>query len=338
MNKNNLKIKIEIYAVISDSIGLVENKVYRDRFDKLMNEILDMSNDIISIQKVSETDLVNELIDKEHREGLFTTNTILKFTYNSDCRHDFSETPAGELSKTLYTNSMGEYAIQFLSREIFDSITCANICMPGVLAMKKYLIYKDGKYIRTVDFFTLLNTVQKISSNLPDELYNKKINLLACVSWFKKIEVKNGYSTTPLGRAVALLNRLLFSELRESNETILDLSNMFIAIEALYCTEHKYKTKQIFHHTKNIVSLKNRKEIKKFYNNRSRFVHGDTDFPLHPSLPEYVLLDSDDEKLNQTKEHFYKVICLLFETLQYMLLNKKHKLNFKGYKQDYILE
>jgi hypothetical protein len=156
------------------------------------------------------------------------------------------------------------------------------------------------------------------------------MELSVAINWFNKIIINDGYSSTPLGRAIGALNQLLFFSLDENNATMWTL----VAIEALYCREGEIsKLIQIVDKANLIDGLQaSSKDLKDMYDARSRFLHGDRDFPIYPVQATYQDTKENQKRDEKVRKHLHTAMELLFKTIQYMVLYDKQELNFKrGY-------
>lgn len=334
MTEVRTKLKIELYAIIPYFTFKYDDELYNSRFRMLIKEIIDTSDDKISIAEVDGLSSVNKFVDEERKVGLFSSKSVLKFTYlyeylfDDICVNDQSNLDQ-RIAKILHQNK----AVDFVYSRACNLITCVNIMLPGVLSVNKCIIFRDEKYLKSVDFFIYQNTVQEIESALPKKLFENSIQLTGILNWLEKINLNNNYTTTSLGRAVGALNRLLFSSLDESNAIMWAL----VAVEALYCHKNDIAiTKQIIEKADLIDSLGcNSKDLKKMYDMRSDFLHGVADFPFYPQLATYQISGNEKQEVKVMQKSLHTAVELLVGTLQFMAVNDKLGLNFK---RKYILE
>lgn len=141
-----------------------------------------------------------------------------------------------------------------------------------------------------------------------------------CIRLVQGSNLNNYKSVTKLGRAIGALNFLLFTELHESAAIMWTL----IAVEALYCNGNGRK-RQIVEKSKVITDAFEKDSLNSMYKARSSFFHGEFDFEIYPLLPSHFLSRQVLEE-----KHLDAALLLLFETLQYLVLNNKHDLKFKN--------
>lgn len=321
----DIHTKVDIYAIIPYSLALEGNgfSLFRESIDA----ILEIPGEAITINEVTNSSQLDSFVAKE-RLGLLVKNHILKFSY--DLMYtvpDFSNEEDPEHKKKIFQSNKLKEAINYVYCFACNLITCSNITMPGVVGMKKCIINADNELYSVIDFYSYSNIIQIFKSYARPKLYEKNLKLKNVYEWFRKIKLNNHLSTTRLGRAIGALNYLLFSDIQESTAIMWAL----VAIETLYCRGSGEKQKQIIEKSKVITqSFENNKDLKNMYDARSRFFHGETDFQIYQLIPGYIWSEQTEQKNQQlNKHHLYTALMLLFETLQFMVTNNKHELEFQ---------
>lgn len=235
MKKKNNPIKIEIYTtVVFTDIDSDSQKV-----ESFFNEIIKLSNENFYIYRVEQTIENQEYlkyIKTDWKEKSIFQEVWLKFETNMESL-EIKETNdvAENLASTWIKSARINQRINELYSFVCDIVTSVNITTPGGIGLKRCAIFNNMEFFRVIDFFYFSNQLQKFLYGM--ESNNKKISISEAFNWLKKIPRDNHYSVNAVGRSIALLNKVVFSDIDIPTALLLTVSS----IEALFCEEYIFE-------------------------------------------------------------------------------------------------
>jgi hypothetical protein len=146
-----------------------------------------------------------------------------------------------------------------------------------------------------------------------------------CWRWATKIpDFVEGVGRQPAGRALAALSYLFRASPR--SDSSLDAVWALLGLEAIYTRSNISLREQILAKSEVMLGKPDAfvKRVGKMYDFRSRFLHGDVDFPLrHAPFDEMRGFHEDHREMTSTS------IALLIATLQRMVSRDAHELVFE---------
>lgn len=204
----------------------------------------------------------------------------------------------------------------FLKR-VSDILILSNISRVGSIELLDSIVIQDGRlleysHLPPMDAWPLQRAVDLAESINWPKL--RTIDFVDVWTWANKhITVINGFDNTSIGRAVSAFSRL-FQQARD--DEAMQLLWALIGIEALYVKGKVSIMEQVREKIQVFLGKQesHKKKINEMYEFRSRFMHGDLDFPglylLHDALPEV-------ERYNKNQmEAVDTAIAILAATLQ----------------------
>jgi hypothetical protein len=185
----------------------------------------------------------------------------------------------------------------YILEEVFRLILCINIARPGAIEIWSCAVIQDGEIIQPVAFPRIDCAVLRSAVELSEVINWPNLrNIKLTVAWNWSNKHKNyfdGLDNTSMGRAISALSRLL--EPTSEDEAVKLLWAM-IGIETLYVKGKTAITEQVREKVQILLGEQTtyKKKIMQMYDFRSRFIHGDLDFPglymnweIHTEVEKY---------------------------------------------------
>jgi len=270
--------------------------------------ILDIGFNITDKTKLFKNKTYKSLFENENERHLeddfiiINLKTIYKELGNEDFRFTYEFLTEGTLyGFSLLINLSYEMALDFMRGFIMSD--------------KDEYLGKTDIIFSHLDF--AYDSIKKIKWP-----YAESVSLETTVKWFKKHQiVLNSVSNSKASRAINALSQM-FGKITEPNSSFLFWS--VLGIESLLAEGTNNISNQI--KSKSILLFGEPKEFKKkinqLYNYRSRFVHGDIDFP-----PKFFYYD---EKFEQEYwEYLNFSISLLIALIRKLIREDKTEFKFK---------
>jgi hypothetical protein len=186
--------------------------------------------------------------------------------------------PSSDEAKFVYL-----LARSVLAKRISDLLIVSNLARVGALALSQSAIILDGKFdaydrIQPVDTSTLINVSQpKDDGNA--SLQTLSLDMAAVFEWYSgHMDILDGFTSNPLHRAFCAFSRTFDERIQSSPE---QLMWTVLALEAIFIKGKVGMTDQLKEKAIALLGDLGSIKIQKFYDIRSRFVHGDMDFPPH---------------------------------------------------------
>ena len=229
----------------------------------------------------------------------------------------------GSAARSLHLSTL----IGIFEERLYVFLIITHIACPGCLNVDEgYLFFNDKYYDRIQGMLSSLREAYQLSSELGWPKLDK-LKILDVWDWAKEIdEIISGISETQLGRALCALS-YLFKPGIMHDET-LDIVWALIGLEALYCKGVTGIKEQLTEKSQVLLGevTENKRKFKEMYNFRSRFIHGDFNFPSKYCFKE---AESAFEKFESANYRATLAAeALLIATLQEMYKNKYSKLEF----------
>jgi hypothetical protein len=216
-----------------------------------------------------------------------------------------------------------------LEKILGDMFMAINIAHPGMLRVDRGSIFiGDELYSTTRGYYhhlymTLLEANQKEWPKLGT------ISLSRSFDWVSNIPGMDiGFPTGKIGRAISAFSNL-FTSTAYSEEKVINIAWALLGLEALYTSSSTDLSNQIHERTQLYLGKieKYKKSLRQAYDFRSRFLHGDANFPV--SYAEYDIALESENFLERSSNATNFMIAILIATLQKMCLENKYEIKFK---------
>ena len=221
-----------------------------------------------------------------------------------------------------------EVTIQDIAREFQKAINdfriAMNIAFPGFFEVSEgYIFVKDKRYIKTeTSYSSLLDAVLSARERKWPEI--QILNIGDTWDWLLRREnFINAMSSNPIERALSAFTHIFQAENYD------DLFYSLIGIEAIYTDgkqgileQLRKKSSAIFGEPENYKN-----SLSKMYDIRSRFIHGNLNFPS-----KYYRYDGIEQFDNFMKKEYTQCLemaeALLVGTIQQFVIRDAETLNF----------
>lgn len=334
-NTNKTAI-IAIYLPII--IWGVEGNGYSDEAERLINELLSLSGKIKypvddDLQFLFEFAELNESDFKQFNIYQSASDLIprrylkisSKFKYKLLSLHDQHGNTASFSDEQLVSIT-SEHYIAIFEKSIIDLIIALNIASPGVIRTLNGVISLDGnkhKFFKQINNYLWEASQQARNIGWPTI---SSLNFLDVWKWLLSVPgFIDGFGKGKTGRALAAFS-YLFSK---SDNFFERMIWSIIGLESLYGESSISIRKQLLDKTEVVIGsrAKYKKNIGKMYDLRSRYLHGDVDFParhfIFDAMSEYEQFLRDISNAEATFS------AVLVATLQEMIKRNIYELTFK---------
>jgi len=207
-----------------------------------------------------------------------------------------------------------------------DLVLAASIAVPGALEPTEIQCSIDGKVESTLRLSptSIEEARQEAAQRGWPPLTDLPLEM--CLRWLQRIPgFSEGVPRGSLGRAVAAMSRLLGFD----RPGYAALMWCMIGLEALYAQGKKGLSDQLFEKAKVLLGAPqtHKKAFRGLYDYRSRFIHGDLDFPL--AYTPYDAADAFMDSVLSNYERERLATALLIGTLQAMVSSGRMDLQFR---------
>jgi hypothetical protein len=238
-------------------------------------------------------------------------------------RVDTDHSDLSEHHRSLIVVNLYEY--KFMDR-IGDLVLACNLAKPGLLHFDRIYVYLGGRHRRTTSGFTgVVGEATDYARQLgwPPIL---DLPIPRVWDWLNALpRFSTGMASGRVGRAVSALSFLMRPDLELSPS---DLVWALLGLEALYCSGAQGKQSQLIEKSSLLLgpNTTNASKFREMYEYRSRFLHGNFDFPR-------AYIDMNDDAAGEFRGDAYEcwslASCLLIATLQEMVNRDLNELNFR---------
>jgi hypothetical protein len=304
-NQDKIKFDMFVFGLYQPNFEIIETLQpnYEDDVNSKLKDFLDHTYPVLKVSlKVDTSKYRNEQELKEFKEIL-------------------SDEAADGL--TIEDLNMTKVAIVFEKR-INDLVVAANLSNPGSFRITKGAYVQNGKYVVGID--KLQSSFFKYTLDFCNKIGYpsfEKIEFIKVWNWLNQFKNYNvGFSDSKVERA---LNCFTFLFEKSEPER---LFYSIMGIEALYAVGNGGLQEQV--KSKSEVFLGKQEGFKKVYSSmydfRSRFIHGDLNFPTKHSYS----MDDRNSKFNKSMhESTYFSTGLLVASLQKLCLLNKLDIDFE---------
>jgi len=231
----------------------------------------------------------------------------------------------------LYDDAEIDLSIQSfvhsLEQTILVYLTSLEVSAPGLIATIESVILANNKLVGSIQpFKSIIGEILEFNSGIRWPKI-EKLEFSTTLKWVEENFLSIiGVSTNPLQRAFNSITHLI-GHSNKNHVSDIELFWIMMGIEALYANGEIGIAEQIRIKTQIILGeMKEfKKEIKKMYNYRSRFTHGDINIPSSFHRNDSIEL----EQYSVENYHSTLLACsILLSTIQFMIKNDYDKLNF----------
>jgi len=337
-------IDIKVYLPILPPL-CIEGEIFRDWYMEAKREIIDLSHSdyfLLSDPNDEEFGTLDVLIEDIEDESQWPSigQKILKgkssrvrtvFCFSAHCELLPNKIQDPTFSDGELMRLRASIIVSGLIQAISDIMTLVHIAKPGCIQVDTGIALLNGELSDTVRGFH--------STGIDAVLVAKKvgwpqINVLTIkevLIWAHKVQgFRDGHAQTRLGRALGALTYLINPDVLD-DETM-DIMWTMLGLEALYCSSNSELSKQLKEKTEIYLGerTEHKKKLETAYNFRSRFAHGDMDFPL--SYSPWDGAEIYERFMSESFEAQSFALATLLATLQKMCREDRYSLDF-----DYIL-
>ena len=211
---------------------------------------------------------------------------------------------------------------------LYGLILAANVAKPGSFEVGEGMIFCGKQWVYSTDqVITDLQFAEQFTQEYQWPPI-RELPLNQVLSWHPFIGNREttGVRTGKLARGLHALS-YAFGELGADSEVSV-LMYALVGLEALYTDSHDGIAEQVSKRAQVLLGeLKNfKKALKQMYNIRSRFIHGDLDFP--PSFVPFME-SSYTTEYQEVENSANLAVMVLLATLQEMCSRGLHELSFK---------
>ena len=323
------KIEIFVFIPMPENEFHTKDEIYRVRLYEMIDQLCDLNGklDYIYDKKIITNINISLLDDNERRAEKLTVNDKL-YTKNCEVLR-FSVEFFDKKSEIEYIDRA---AVLYLEKTIQEIFIIANFSILGSIEYNYTLVFLNNEItnikLTRMDVWPLqraFELTQKIG--WPKTI---DIDFYSAWNWFKKHdEYIDGFINNRTSRAINAFSRMISFNQFECDESMCLLWSL-IGIEALYVEGKSSIMEQVREKIFTIFGepITHKKIISKMYNFRSRFIHGDIDFPGFGYFG-----DASDKFIKYSDEQFETIniaVAILGSSLQYIIKN-----NWSGIKFEY---
>lgn len=266
-------------------------------------------------------------------EGLRPMFLILRATAESDHSAPHFYEPDGSISTEDTLEMRIEAAKQLgaaeFQRALFEIVFASNLARPGVLMPEGGAILINGAPDREIPRW--LNPIDHAVTETADVKWPalKTLPFMDVWNWLAGVpNFKEGVATTDLGRALAAFS-YLFDDSIDGAHPFRHGLWAILGLEAIYGEGTEQISRLLVERTNAFLGrqLTHKRALKEMYSFRSRFVHGDQDFPY--AHRQFDTSDLSDRFYSQSISPEALAIRVLTATLQTMIEQRRYELAFR---------
>jgi hypothetical protein len=246
---------------------------------------------------------------------------------NRHLRPRSADPSAPDISREDLVTIIQDTSVRDFGGVLTEILLAANIARPASLDFNASYLFIDSKFIENGRGGP--SDLRSAVDNAADRGWPHfgQMEIHTVMRWLARVPgFRARHAESPLGRALAAASYLFWPSWGQTDH--LALVWALLGLEALYTRGNAGLQEQLA--SKTTAFLGNRTSHKKnlpnMYNFRSRFIHGDLDFPYAyneaDASPEYERFNSD----RFASENI--AVAMLFSTLQRMCLENRFELSF----------
>jgi hypothetical protein len=240
---------------------------------------------------------------------------------------DSANPPEFDVSPEDLETMIRDTSVRDFSGVLTEILLAANIARPASLYFSASYLFVDGKFFENGRGGPSDLTPAVDGAADRGWPHFEQMEIQTVMRWLERIPgFRARQAESPLGRALAAASYLFWPSWGQTDH--LALVWALLGLEALYTRGNAGLQEQLA--SKTTAFLGNRtshkKDLSNMYNFRSRFIHGDLDFPY-----AYNEADGSPKHESFSNERFASekvAVALLFSTLQRMCLENRFDLSF----------
>jgi hypothetical protein len=220
-----------------------------------------------------------------------------------------------------------QLSAETLGVSVGNVLLAAHLAKPGALLAAERFIFSEHRFIRTEPAISLV--FDSAMRRSMDTGWPKigELRVSDALQWLIDIPgLLEGEPHEPAGRAISALSNLAVRPAPSSEDPV-GLMWSMVGLEALYGEGNANLTQQISQKSKIVLGEPDayRKAVTRMYDFRSRFIHGDVDFPL-----PYRVGDVDSRGFSTSMADAVQLAMgMLVATLQRMIVARLYSLKFE---------
>jgi hypothetical protein len=232
-----------------------------------------------------------------------------------------------EMSQTDAERAIAEMSVREFAGVLPELLLGVNIARPGSLHCAATYQFIDGEFFANGRACTSgLNLIvsDALKRGWPQF---EQIEVQTVMNWLEKVPgLRDRHAENRLSRALAAASNLFKDGWGDSNE--LELVWALLGLEALYARGNQGLQEQLSSKTEAYLGPRatQKKDFANMYNFRSRFLHGDIDFPY--AYSEANATPQAEKYLDDRIESETVAAGLLYATLQRMCIEGRLSLDF----------
>lgn len=238
-----------------------------------------------------------------------------------------AENPTHGLSDKILETIITQTAAETLSRSVGNVLLATQIGRPGVMYFGgRYAVSQEQRCWIDGGFGGGLSRIYELSKTqgwppLPG------VSVYDAYHWIGSITgIERGEPKGSAGRAVSAISRILMTSSTTQDDPA-DLMWCMVGLEALYGEGQTHLRQQLVEKTRIVLGSPDtyKKAVGKMYDFRSRFIHGDVDFPVGHSTSE---LDGTGfiEEVASSAE---LALAVLVATVQQLIMQSRYDFKFE---------
>lgn len=252
--------------------------------------------------------------------------TVVDVDVDAYYEHLKSNPRSGKIDRRLALMFSRDLTAENLSRRVADVIIAANLASPGSLHTDERVLVGDGIPVRMHAGFSglLPEAVERAFKQEWPPIVT--VPFQTVWEWLNAIPgLKEGQGRGRLGRAVSAFSYLMSAGV--TGAPTMGLMWALVGLEALYAKGNQALQAQLIEKSEVILGKRttHKKNFGRMYDFRSRFVHGDIDFPLS-YVSDTIDFDAFDR---EAREAELLATATLVSTLQQLVVRGMHELEFE---------
>jgi hypothetical protein len=309
------KYRVTLYEMVDDLCGLS---------GQLETDLFEFGTTSLKVEMLKGNRRRLKVLEEEFGKKTLGACEIVRFSATvpfSDSFSKIKDVSPDEINRMFIRESV--------RKRVSDILIMANLSRVGSIEVKDSVLLQDGKIqkhtkIPKMDAWFFQRAVDLSQKIKWPQLHS--IGFEHVWAWVNKnIGFLNGFDKSPTGRAISAFSRVF--QQGEDDEAI-QLLWALIGIEALYVRGKVSVMEQVREKIQVVLGTQetHKKRISEMYEFRSRFMHGDLDFPglchIHDAMPDYERY-SDNQMETVTT-----AIAILSASLQELIIRDWKGLEF----------
>jgi hypothetical protein len=235
--------------------------------------------------------------------------------------------PKADVTDWVVDSLVKQVTAESVSQYVAHVLMASQIAKPGALYCEDRFLFVDGDFVRREEGFflgfvgALKQSKRQEWPPLPGIAVRAVLEWLMAIDGFLECEPKG-----PAGRAISALSNLTMRPMPMAEDPV-GLMWCLVALESLYGEGNTNLRKQIVEKSRIFLGepAEFKKEVGRMYDFRSRFIHGDLDFPM-----PYQRTDFDELGFGKKVSTSVQLaLALVIATVMRMVQQNRHSLQFE---------